>query len=189
MAWHSQQSASTSARNSMTDFWREIPGWEGFYEVSRNGEIRSMTRRIPNSRGFDVIRRSQHRKLTTDKYGYKVVLLNRAAKYQTRKVHHLVLEAFIGPRPDDSYETLHINGNPADNRVENLRWGTQQENNEDKIRHSKLKGASNPVAKLTAFQAFMAMESPLPNEELAKHLNVKPAAIKTLKRGQSWSWL
>ena len=52
----------------------------------------------------------------------------------TRLVHRLVLEAFVGPRPEGMV-ARHLNGDPGDNRLENLAWGTQSENNYDKVRH------------------------------------------------------
>jgi hypothetical protein len=49
-------------------------------------------------------------------------------------VHKLVLLAFVGPNPP-KYECLHANGDPADNRLVNLRWGTRSENIQDAVRH------------------------------------------------------
>jgi hypothetical protein len=173
----------------MSDYWREIPGWEGFYEVSYRGEVRSMTRRIPNNRGFDVVRNAQLRRQQTDKQGYKIVPLSRAGNHQLRKVHQLVLEAFVGPRPFPEAQTLHINGDSGDNRLENLKWGTAKENGRDKSNHGSNKGHRNGFSKLTPFQAFMAFELKLPYREIAEILGVKTACVKSLKRGVTWSWL
>lgn len=70
-------------------------------------------------------------------------------KRSTRMVHRLILEAFVGPCPP-GMEACHWNGNPTDNRLENLRWDTPQENTNDKYRHGTMqKGTMHPGAKLT----------------------------------------
>ena len=70
--------------------------------------------------------------------GYHVVVLGKVHV----KVHRLVLETFVGPCPD-GMECLHINGDPGDNRVENLRWGTHAENMQDSLAHGTHRWASS----------------------------------------------
>ena len=73
----------------------------------------------------------------------------------TRPVHRLVLEAFVGPRPRNM-QCRHLNGDPMDNRLANLKWGTIQENTEDKRRHGTvLRGEDLPASKLTEESARM----------------------------------
>lgn len=66
--------------------------------------------------------------------GYPCFDLARDGKHTYATIHFLVLTAFVGPRPD-KYECLHWDGNPENNRLENLRWGTRSENRMDSIRH------------------------------------------------------
>ncbi len=85
--------------------------------------------------------------------GYLVVTLCENGKRASRLVHALVLEAFIGSRPS-TYHTRHLNGNPQDNRVGNLCWGTAKENSQDAVRHGTNvlkgpKGSKHPFAKLS----------------------------------------
>lgn len=88
--------------------------------------------------------------------GYLQVLVYRKGMSRvTRRVHALVCEAFHGLRPSPRHQTAHWNGNPEDNRPENLRWATAQENIADKIRHgrvSRTSGEINGQVKLTASQ-------------------------------------
>lgn len=76
-----------------------------------------------------------------DPGGYlRVVLCD--GKMHTQKVHRLVLEAHVGPC-SDGMQCRHLNGNPADNRLKNLKWGTQSENQQDSVQH----GTHNTVGK------------------------------------------
>lgn len=71
------------------------------------------------------------------RHGYMAVFLcNAPAPTKRYRVHHLVLEAFVGPRPP-GYHGCHNNGERLDNRPENLRWDTVTENNRDIVRHGR----------------------------------------------------
>lgn len=70
---------------------------------------------------------------TTDNY-YQVCIKRDDGKSVTRKVHHLILEAYVGFRPNGC-QCRHLNGNSLDNRIANLRWGTPCENGFDRIKH------------------------------------------------------
>src|SRR5690348_3410561 len=87
----------------------------------------------------------------TKKTGYRSVgLCDGSGKVLQRLVHHLVLEAFTGYAPQ-GMETRHLDGNPQNNRLENLKWGTPSENGADRVRHGTawgpaLIGTNNPRA-------------------------------------------
>ena len=112
--------------------WRPIQGYEGLYEVSDWGRVKSVERtvtiysKLTNTtfkRIFESCIKSKHH----DKDGYEGVNLKRDGKHSTKKVHKLVATAFI-PNPDNKPCIDHINGVRDDNRVDNLRWCTQKEN-------------------------------------------------------------
>ena len=105
----------------MQEVWKAIPGYEGQYEVSDQGNVRTF-RRGANGRLMKPGRMPQ---------GHLSVALGRK---NSQCVHRLVLLTFVGPAPD-KHECCHNNGNPADNRLENLRWGTRSENISDAVRH------------------------------------------------------
>lgn len=113
-----------------TEKWLPVVGFEQAYEVSDHGNVRSIDR--VNTRGFRM--KGKQLTLKTDAYGYKAVTLSWGNKPHTRKVHHLVLEAFVGPRVEGS-ECLHADGVRDNNHVSNLRWGTHLENEADKAAH------------------------------------------------------
>lgn len=115
--------------------WRAVPGREGRYEVARDGRVRSLTRvvRYVNRHGTLVSRPARGVVLRPKRNpsGHLQLTLEGC---QYAWVHHLVLEAFVGPRPV-GLEALHGDGNPANNNVDNLRWGTRRENLYDAVAH------------------------------------------------------
>lgn len=126
--------------------YRDIPGFTG-YRVGSDGSIWSMkSRKDPNATRAG---NWQRLKLTQRKSGYITACFRIGKKNYVRYVHHLVLEAFVGPRPD-GMECCHGIGGASDNSVENLRWGTKAENFADKRLHgTRLFGSRNWNAKLT----------------------------------------
>jgi hypothetical protein len=105
----------------MQEIWKSIPGYEGCYEISDQGQVRSF-QRYPQGR---ILRPGRMPS------GHLSVALGRG---NSQCVHKLVLLAFVGVAPD-KHECRHLNGNPADNRLENLCWGTRSENINDAVRH------------------------------------------------------
>lgn len=105
------------------------------YEVSSDGRVRSLTRIVtyPNGsrRRFD----GRERTVFLVK-GYQHLNLSASqGKKKNFYVHLLVCEAFQGPRPSPVHEVRHLDGDPLNNRADNLAWGTKQENAQDSIRH------------------------------------------------------
>lgn len=98
-----------------------VVGYEGRYDVSDQGRIRSY------AKGKVAIRPTANHGA-----GYRSIRLF-DGEYRTRMVHHLVLEAFVGPRPTPQHETAHANHDRSDNRAVNLRWATKSENTMDKV--------------------------------------------------------
>lgn len=113
--------------------WLPIPGWEGLYDVSDHGRVRSLDRTVLRG-GHPMKCRGRILSPNRDIDGYLLISLHRAGKESKKKIHRLVLEAFVSPCPD-GMECLHDDGNVANNRLTNLRWGTPSENAYDKKRH------------------------------------------------------
>lgn len=96
--------------------WRDVVGYEGIYQVSDHGQVKGVAR--PRSKGGLLAQGRTN--------GYPCLVLAHNGT-RTVKVHVLVAAAFLGPRPA-GYDVMHLNANRADNRVENLRYGTRSEN-------------------------------------------------------------
>lgn len=107
------------------EHWLPIPGYEGLYEASDQGQIRS-TRRM-GSRGGLL-------KQTPDQAGYLKVKLSRENQQITWRVHQLVALTFHGPCPPGQ-EVRHDDGNNQNNAAANLLYGTDSDNTRDQIRH------------------------------------------------------
>ena len=116
------------------EVWKPVPGWEDFYQVSSYGRVRSLDRVVMRGDGVRQTVKSRLLRPHTEKTGYKSVALFRDGKGKTRTVHYLVTLAFLGPRPANM-EVRHLDGNPSNNFLENLRYGTSAENKQDTIRH------------------------------------------------------
>jgi len=126
----------------MEEVWKDIPGYEGRYQASTEGKIRSLTRQVPIANGFTRLKQGRVLKPgSSNKTGHLSVVLGH--KVPGTPVHQLVALTFLGPCPDGQ-EVLHNNGDPTDNRVENLRYGTRTANILDVYRVGK------PWRKLTA---------------------------------------
>ena len=120
--------------------WRDIEGYEGLYQVSNMGRVRSL-----NYMHTGKIREISQR---TKKTGYQDVLLHKNGKRKLWSVHRLVATAFI-PNPDNKPEVDHIDTNPSNNNVDNLRWVTSLENRHNPItlqhRRENVAGQNNPM--------------------------------------------
>jgi hypothetical protein len=169
---------------TVTELWLPVKGFEGKYEVSSLGRVRSLGRMVVRSRGVPFFRPTRFLKPNaTGGTGYPTVNFGGGTKY----VHGLVLEAFVGPRPEGC-EACHCNGSRIDNRVENLRWDTPQENQRDRAKHgTSNRGERCASAKLTENQAIEIRDSKEPGCDLARRYGVAQQTICNIRKGRRWN--
>lgn len=132
------------------EIWRDLPGYEGHYQVSSYGRVKSLARVIQRSDG--MLRTIKERVLSpfVDATGRLVVGLHLKAQRKVRFAHSLTMLAFVGP-PGPGQEICHNDGDPANNCLGNLRYDTHKANGQDMSRHGRsTRGERAHGAKLTA---------------------------------------
>jgi len=171
--------------------WRPVLGWEGLYEVSDFGRVRSLDRKvICINRGKEVTYTVYGRVLSPGTVqGYKQVALQCAPRHEQKKVHQLVLEAFVGPCPT-GHECRHLKGNREDNRLLMLSWGTKLENAQDKHRHGTMcEGEKHGNAKVTSSDVLEIRRRWANGErqvDLAAEFNIGQGRISAIVRRATW---
>jgi hypothetical protein len=161
--------------------WKDIKDFKN-YQISAEGEVRRLRREKWVRCKIAVIWR-----------GYLQVALQRDKKKQVvRRVHRLVAEAFI-PNPNNLPSVLHLDDNPSNNNVDNLRWGTHKDNMNDrdsKNRQARLKGENNGRAKLTE-ETVLAIRAAHISKwgdigRLARQYNVNQSRVNSIRNRKSW---
>ena len=110
------------------EIWRPIEGYEGLYEVSNTGRVRSVDRYVKTCYGSYRLYKGKVLSLVITSYGYFVVSLHFNGKQNTIKVHRIVAQAFI-PNPDNLPEVNHKDEVKTNNNVDNLEWCDSKYNN------------------------------------------------------------
>lgn len=119
---------------SALEQWKPANGYEGIYEVSSHGRVRSLDRVVHHVNGYSRRIKGKNLSASLNADGYLSVSLYAQGERKTRHVHSLVAESFIGARPE-GMEVCHNDGNPANNHVANLRYGTRSDNALDGVAH------------------------------------------------------
>ena len=173
----------------MDDSYRPIEGFPG-YRVSDSGEVQSCWNRRGRRGGMTDIWLPL--KPIPDRHGHLAVNLHRDGRKERRSIHHLVLGAFVGPRPPGLI-CCHWDGDPANNRLGNLRWDTYKANCDDMLRHgNRRRGETGTNARLREFEVReirrLIAEGASPGD-LAERFGVGSPNIKAIASGRSWRHL
>lgn len=176
----------------MEEVWKPIPGFEGAYEVSSFGRVRSLDRTYSamSRWGSLVERRIRGRVLKAyvnhHRGGYRYVNLKDDSGQHLCRVCRIVATAFIGECPR-GFQVRHLNGFSADDRLENLVYGTPRENAADKERHgTAARGETHGGAKLTETDVHRIRNGDECAHELAAQFGVHFGHINNIRRGVRW---
>lgn len=158
----------TTTKPSDEERWLPVAGFEGVYEVSDLGRVRSLDRLESMSSGRTRQRYGKLVRGTQD--DYRIVHLRSRGCARNVRVHRLVLETFVGPCPD-KHEGCHNDGNRTNNALSNLRWDTRSANMRDAVKHG-----THPYASRSHCKRGHAL----------KGANLIPAKLKNGQR-ECWS--
>lgn len=160
----------------MTEEWRPVPGYEGYYEVSNYGQVR----RTGRAKGAKVGRTLKQYLNST---GYWRVKLYNGRFRDAYLVHRVVASAFLGA-PEGVAQVDHIDGDRTNNRLDNLRWVTAAENQAYMALRVQL-----PKSRLTrgAIRAIRANPEGISQERLAVRFDTDQAMVSKIQRGVSWT--
>lgn len=116
------------------EHWKPVVGYEGIYEVSDRGNVRSLDRTVDTANGHKRTYKGRKTKKFVGYKGYVYVNLQKQNRSKSVRVHRLVLDAFKGVAAAGMI-ARHLDGNPENNTPDNLQWGTPSENMYDKQKH------------------------------------------------------
>lgn len=178
----------------MKEEWRQIPGFGGHYEASNLGNIRVKDRIITKRHRTGVLIKQKYKGRDlkphrADKWGHLAVSLGIDKVDTMIGVHRLVLMAFVGPCPD-GMEACHNNGIAWDNRIENLRWDTHYNNNQDRKAHGNYKkGEKHHMAKYTPEQVMAIKTKAVSKREAMQQFGISNSQHHRIMVGKAWSHL
>jgi hypothetical protein len=173
----------------MEEIWKPIVGYEGCFEVSTFGRVRSVARMVRSSlhkTGFRSIP-AKMKTATVSTKGYLQLGLSRGNVRITKRVADLVMDTFVGPKPH-GLDVCHRDDNKLNNTLANLRYDTRQSNMEDAIRNGLIRRAEDaPRAKLSnaEVQAIRSIgrNGSITKKEIGEKFGVTGAHV-----GQILSW-
>lgn len=127
-------------KDDMNEIWKQIPGYENYYEVSNLGRVRSLERLVTPS-GRKSVKKGKILSPRPDKNGYLITCLCIDGVESTKKVHRLVALAFIG---SSDLQVNHIDCCKINNHISNLEYVTNQENRDHAVANGRMHGKTNP---------------------------------------------
>jgi hypothetical protein len=163
------------------EVWKNIIGFEGYYEISNLGEVRSIF--------YNKGKLNSKLKQTNRNNGYMFVILYKNGVKHNKNIHRLVAESFI-LNPEKKEQVNHINGIKSDNKVENLEWNTMSENMIHAFKNGLMNQScdKNGNSKLTREQVFNIKYGIIKGSQrkIAKELGVSKSIIGLIKLGKVW---
>lgn len=165
----------------MTDSekWLPVVGWEGLYEVSDQGRVRSLPRQTRTGR-----RGGKLLSLRSVSTGAHVVLLCDSGRKRFVHVYRLVAEAFLGPAPGPDTEVRHLDDNRLDSRLVNLAYGSRSDNMVDAVRNGRHNKAKLTIDQVRTIKSMIAAGST--HRSLAERYGVAPVTISAIASGRNW---
>lgn len=170
----------------MSEEWRSVVGWEGRYEVSDYGRIRSKDMICGARSQGQALRRGRTLVQVPKQGRYLAVTFADGTRRVQRMVHDVVAAAFLGPKPRGCL-TLHGDDDKGNNAVANLRYGTHKENEEDKLRNgNRCLGERHPQATVTEITVRAIRAATGSAKEIAARFDTTTAIVHQIRSGRTW---
>lgn len=172
---------------AMSEEWRDVVGYEGLYQVSSEGRVKSLERVVKRKDGRRRLQKGRFLKPSRDHCGYKKICLTDAnSKQKSFLVHRIVCQAFH-ENPWNKSEVNHINEDKSDNRSCNLEWCTRKENCNHGTRNVRMAKKiaeikSKPIAQYT-LDGKLVKVWPSPTE-VHRQLGINQGNISAVARGE-----
>lgn len=166
------------------EIWKPVPGYEKEYMVSNKGRVKSLTRLIMRSNGWPQTIKERILKLSLDEWGYPQVRLSG----RTFKVHRLMSMTFLGERPD-GHVVRHKDGNPQNNEVDNLEYGTPSQNVLDCYRYRGYLSKDQKLMPDDVIEIRKRLDDGEMGADLAREFNVSQQNICDIKNYRTFAWL
>lgn len=179
--------------STVQEEWRPVKDWEGLYEVSCFGNVRSVDRYVRAKLGSTKLARGQSIRLQGSHDGYSVVRLKRSGLHKLLRVHRIALIAFVSPPPFADAQVNHIDGNKKNNVVSNLEWVTKSENMKHAYRTGlqlPQRGEQHSHAKLSERQVIEIRDRYSRGEtttQLALAFGIRRRSMSDVVRRVTWS--
>ena len=167
---------------------KPIPGFPD-YSITRDGRVWSKTRRTRDGRNLNG---KWLNPWVITCLGHLGVVLTRGRVHKYKQIHRLVLEAFVGPCPE-GMECRHLDGDPTNNHVDNLKWGTKFENQADRVLHgTSNRGTRCAASKLDEMDVHFVrawLKLGYKQKGITEAFGIGSSAISNIKKGRNWGWL
>ncbi|WCP14488.1 hypothetical protein sphantq_02934 [Sphingobium sp. AntQ-1] len=170
------------------EVWLPVKGFEGFYEASSAGRIRSVDRVVAQKDRKPRRYSAKILSLKARDYGYYQVSLCRENTATRSYVHRIVCETFHGPAKHARMEVAHGDGNRLNNAAANLRWVTSEQNSKDMQRHGTWnRGDRSRMAKLDDEKVrYIRSATSESSASLGRKFGVSAPTIREIRLGRKW---
>lgn len=157
------------------EIWKDIPGYEGRYQASSLGKVRRLVPNIAELKTYP----------NKKKKGYEQLVLCKDGVKTKCRVHQLVARTFLGEKPPGQI-VRHLDGNPSNNAIDNLAYGTASDNKRDDLWLNQTRVAKIKPEYLTDIRARIARGETYVS--IARDYGVNGECISAIAKGRTWGW-
>ena len=175
----------------MEEVWKDIPGYEGMYQVSNMGRVKSLPRVVDRGKWGKRLVNERPKTPTLGKDGYYRVWLHKDGRGKDWLLHRLVAYVFLPAPSEEQTHVRHLDGNKSNCSASNLAYGTPTENMADQL--SYMRPGDNPRNWKLTREDVIAIRKRIaagePNLHICKDYGVSDVVISNIKLGRTYTWL